>query len=254
MFDGAWGYAKIEQSALENRVENFTPKCNRFMGAWCTKAMGGESSNQFTTSKEDPNLISEWMLNIEFVSMENFDLAWMKLFWSRMGEIIRDPTVGLPRTTTLRAWLDRRQVISKGLLSNPIFESCREACWYIVQGSIKNTSSMLSERSTNPNAFEQLRPKLAEWNHFINSLRRAGRILGSATRIRECSMKDVVLMLGKIQHAAEDDVCDQICLACGHAAFRGFQLLMTYGRVDVAAFPQEMHAFQPASALYAVDL
>ena len=106
-------------------------------------------------------------------------------------------------------------------------------------------------------------------------------------RTKEYSTKDVILMLGKIQNAAEDDVCDQICLAYGHAVFHGFQLLAKYGRVDVDAiyplvrpgglheevsrirslleteirnmlewfsFLREMHAFQPASALYAIDL
>ena len=109
--------------------------------------IGLTSSNQFTNLEGGSNLISECMLNMEVARMDGFDLAWTKLFWNRMGEVIRDLTVGPPRRTMLRAWLDRHQVISKGLLSNPIVESCRETCRYIVQGSIKNTSSMSSQGS-----------------------------------------------------------------------------------------------------------
>ena len=44
---------------------------------------------------------------------------------SHRAEVIRDPMIGPPQTTTLRTWLERSQPISKGLLSDPIFESCR---------------------------------------------------------------------------------------------------------------------------------
>ena len=134
---------------------------------------------------------------------------------------------------------------------------------------------MLSQRSTNPSAFEQLRPKLAEWNHFLNALRRAGRI-----RSKEYSVKAVILVLGKIKDAEAYDISDQICLAYGHTAMgrscslRAEDLTLMQSipwfiqeacatkllRSGVCwtrksgSFPIEMHAFQAASVLCAIDL
>ena len=127
--DGRWGAATIEQASWDGRVGNFTAKCNRFMGAWCAKAMGGEGSNQYTNIEGGSNLIYECLINSELAKMENLNLAWMRLCWNRMNEVIRDPMVGPLQTATLRTWLDRSQPISKGLTSNSIFESCRESCW-----------------------------------------------------------------------------------------------------------------------------
>ena len=102
-------------------------------------------------------------------------------------------------------------------------------------------------------------------------------------------MEDVILMLGKIRDAEEDDISDQICLADGHTVFHCVQLLIVRGRVDVETIyplvrpgglsqpddvakirsllekemqtnlgwfssPIEMRAFQAASALTAIDL
>ena len=96
------------------------------MGAWCAKAMGGEGSNHDTNIEGESNLIYACMLKIEVANanVKNFDSEWVSLFWNRMCEVIRDPIIGPPTNTTLRTWLDRSQPTSKGLLSNPIFDSC----------------------------------------------------------------------------------------------------------------------------------
>ena len=54
-------------------------------------------------------------------------------------------------------------------------------------------------------------------------------------RSKEYSLKDVILMLGKIKDAEADYISDQICLAYGHTVFHETQLLIAYGRTDVDA-------------------
>ena len=46
MYDGTWGRIAVDSSMLGGPVVEFVSKCNRFMTAWCTKAMGGEGSSQ----------------------------------------------------------------------------------------------------------------------------------------------------------------------------------------------------------------
>ena len=79
MVDGEWGYAKIEQSALDGRVIDFISKCNRFMGAWCAKAMGGEGSSARASIVGEDNLLEECMVKRETASVPQFDLSWIML-------------------------------------------------------------------------------------------------------------------------------------------------------------------------------
>ena len=68
---------------------------------------------------------------------------------------------------------------------------------------------------------------------MIESLHRCGRILGTAMRVKEYLLQDVILMMGKNKEAEAHDIPDQVCLAYGHAVFYGVQLLQGYGWKDV---------------------
>ena len=152
-------------------------------------------------------------INHTAADMAQFDLARIRLFWNRTQEVFKDPMIGPPGTTNLRDFLDKNKPLSKGLLSNPIFDTCGEPCWYVAEGSIVALASLITQRECNPAAFAQMRPKLSDWNHTIDSLHRCGRILGTAMRLKGYSLKDVILLMGKNKEAEADDTPDQICLA-----------------------------------------
>ena len=63
MVDGTW------------YVSGFIAECTRFMGAWKTKSMGGEGSNQHTSIAGERDLIYERMINVELAQMQSLDLA-----------------------------------------------------------------------------------------------------------------------------------------------------------------------------------
>ena len=90
VYDGTWGRISIESSALGGTAVDFVAKCNRFMTAWCTKAMGGEGSSESTTIVAEHNLLTECMFNNNVEDMRGFTLEWIRLFWSRFSEVIRD--------------------------------------------------------------------------------------------------------------------------------------------------------------------
>ena len=149
---------------------------------------------------------------------------------------------------------------------------------------------MMSRLSGSPTTFDQLRPRLAVWMHFRDALRRCGRILGTAMRKKEYSLKDVILILGRNKECGDTDIADQVCLAYGHAVLHGIHLLDGYGIAEVDnvyplvspgysiipneevvqirsllanehrdtlqwfSFPREMIQFQTASAQSAIDL
>ena len=227
MVNGEWGYVKIEQSALDGSVVDFISECNRFMGAWCARAMGGEGSSAHTSIVGENKLLEECMIKRETADVSGFDLAWIRLFWNRTQEVFKDPMIGPPGATTLRDFLDKTKQLTKGLLSNPIFAACRETCWYVVEGAIVTVSSMLAQQERSPDAFLRMRPNLAQWNHLMESLHRCGRILGTAMRIKEYSLHDLILMLRKNKEAGADDIPDQVCLAYGHALYFGIHLEWT---------------------------
>ena len=102
--------------------------------------MEGEGSNQRTSVVSDTNLIYECMVNVEVAKMEALDLPWLRLFCNGLAEGIHDPLVGAPKTTFLRDWRDTWKTLTEGLLSNPIFDFCRETCLYVVQGYIRTLS------------------------------------------------------------------------------------------------------------------
>ena len=278
MYDGAWGRIAVDSSMLGGPV---VAKCNRFMTAWCAKAMGGEGSREH-------NLLTECMFNNQVDEMKGFTLEWVRIFWNRFGEVIRDPVLGPSSSTTLAQFLDRNQPITRGMLSNIIFDRCRETCWYIVQGHISPVDTMMSRLSGSPSTFDQLRPRLAVWMHFRDALRRCGRI--TAVRKKEYSLKDIILILGRRKECGDTDIADQVCLAYGHAVLHGIHLLDGYGIAEVDnvyplvrpgystipneevvqirsllanerrdtlqwfSFPREMIQFQTASAQSALDL
>ena len=291
MYDGAWGRIAVDSSMLGGPVVDFVAKCNRFMTAWCTKAMGGEGSSESTKIVGEHNLLTECMFNNQVDEMKGFTLEWVRIFWNRFGEVIRDPVLGPSSSTTLAQFLDRNQPITRGVRSNIIFDSCRETCWYIVQGHISPVDTMMSRLSGNPSTFDdQLRPRLGVWAHFRDALRRCGRILGTAMRKKEYSLRDVILILGRHKECGDTDIADQVCLAYGHAVLRGIHLLDGYGIAEVDnvyplarpgysiipieevvqirsllanehrdtlqwfSFPREMIQFQTASAQSAIDL
>ena len=233
MYDGAWGRISVDGSMLGAPVVDFVAKGNRFMTAWCTKAMGGEGSSESSTILGEYNLLEECMLNLKAEDMRGFTLEWIRQFWNRFGEVIRDPVLGPSTTTTLAQFLDRNHAMTRSMLSNVIFDRCRETCWYIVQGQISPVDTMLTQLSCNTTTFDQLRPRLAGWVHFRDALRRCGRILGTAMRKKEYSLKDVILLLGRNKECGETDIADQVCLAYGHAVLHGLQLIDGYGIVDV---------------------
>ena len=230
MADGSWGKASFDPTMLDEPVVDFIARCNRFMTAWCTKAMGGEASNQCSTMVGENDLFVVCVINIKWRIMKNLNLEWIRLFWNRMSEVIRDPVLGPAPSTTLRKFLDKNQVITRGMLSKVIFDRCRETCWYIVQGHTPVVSTTLAQRNDNPTAFEQIR---LDWSHFSDALRRSGRILGTAMRMKAYSLKDIVLMMGRNKEAKDDDIADQICLAYGHAMLHGVHLLHGYGMDEV---------------------
>ena len=133
--DGSWGRVLIDPSTLEEPVADLIAKCNRFMTAWCTKAMGGEGSSQSSTLLGEYNLLEECMVNTNIEEMKGLTLEWIRLFWNRLNEVTRDPVLGPAPFTTLAKFLDKNQVITRGMLSNVIFDRCRETCWYVVQPS-----------------------------------------------------------------------------------------------------------------------
>ena len=182
MYDGTWGRIALDSSMLGGPVVDFVAKCNRFMTAWCTKAMGGEGSSESTKIIGEHNLLTECMFNNQVDEMKGFTLEWVRIFWNRFGEVTRDPVLGPSSSTTLAQFLDRNQPITRGMLSNIIFDRCRGTCWYIVQGHISPVDTMMSRLSGSPSTFDQLRPRLAVWVHFRDALRRCGRILGTAMR------------------------------------------------------------------------
>ena len=195
MYDGTWGRIAVDSSLLGGSVVEFVAKCNRFMTAWCTKAMGGEGSSDNSKIIGENNLLTECMFNMQVDEMKGFTLEWVRIFWNRFGEVIRDPVLGPSSSTTLAQFLDRNQPITRGMLSNIIFDRCRETCWYIVQGHISPVDAMMLRLSGSQTTFDQLRPRLAVWMHFRDALRRCGRILGTAMRMKEYSLKDVILIL-----------------------------------------------------------
>ena len=75
--------------------------------------------------------------------------------------------------------------------------------------------------------------QLAVWMHFRDALRRCGRILGTAMRKKEYSLKDVILFLDRNKECEETDIADQVCLAYGHAVLHGIHLLDGYGVAEV---------------------
>ena len=87
----------------------FIAKCNRFMTAWCTKAMGGEGSSDNTKIIGENNLLTECMFNMQVDEMKGFTLEWVRIFWNRFGEVIRDPVLGPSSSTALAQFLDRNQ-------------------------------------------------------------------------------------------------------------------------------------------------
>ena len=101
MADGSWGRVLIDPSALEEPVADFIAKCNRFMTAWCTKAMGGEGSSQSSTLLGEYNLLEECMVNTNIEEMKGLTLECIRLFWNRLNEVIRDPVLGPAPSTTL---------------------------------------------------------------------------------------------------------------------------------------------------------
>ena len=290
MCDGAWGRIAVDSSMLGGPVVDFVAKCNQFMTAWCTKAMGGEGSSESTKIIGERNLLTECMFNNQVDEMKGFTLEWVRIFWNRFGEVIRDPVLGPSSSTTLAQFLDRNQPITRGMLSNIIFDRCRETCWCIVQGHISPVDTMMSRLSGSPLTFDQLRPRLAVGMHFRDALRRCGRILGTAMRKKEYSLRDVILILGRRKECGETDIADQVCLAYGHAVLRGIHLLDGCGIAEVDnvyplarpgysiipieevvqirsllanehrgtlqwfSFPREMIQFQTASAQSAIDL
>ena len=233
LYDGTWGRILVESSMLGGPVVDFVAKCNRFMTAWCTKARGGEGSSESTTIIGEHNLLTECMFNNNVEDMRGFTLDWIRLFGNRFSDVIRDPVLGPSASTTLAQFLDRNHAITRGMLSNVIFDRCRETCWYVVQGHISPVESMMSQLSCNPMTFDQLRPRLAVWLHFHDALRRCGRILGTAMRMKEYSFRDVILMLGRRKECGDSDFADQVCLAYGHAVLHGVHLLDGYGIVEV---------------------
>ena len=137
--------------------------------------------------------------------------------------------LGPAPTIALAKFLDKNQVITRGMLSNVIFDRCRETCWYGVQGQIPVVATTLSQCNDNPTTFERMRPRLADWSHFCDALRRCGGILGAAMRVKEYSLKDVILMMGRNKDMEDDDIADQVCLAYGHTMLHGVHLLHGYG-------------------------
>ena len=201
MCDGTWGRISIENSVLGGTAVDFVAKCN-------------------TTIVGEHNLLTKCMFNNNVEDMRGFTLEWIRLFWNRFSEVIRDPALGPSTSTTLEQLLDRNQMITRSMLSNVIFDRCRETCWYVVQGHISPVETMLTQLSTNPMTFDQMRPRLAVWMHSRDALRRCGRILGTAMRRKEYSLKDVILMLGRRKECEDGDIADQVCLAYGHTVTR----------------------------------
>ena len=160
MIDGTLGFAKVETSSLGGSVIDFVGRRNRFMAAWCAKAMGGEGSNEYASIIGPNNLLYECIVNREFGDMTGFDLEWIRMFWGRMATVVKDPTFGPSKNTTVRDWLDRSKPLVKSLLGNRIFDTCREACWYVVQGLIKSSGNILSIQTVNPQTFFGLIPTL----------------------------------------------------------------------------------------------
>ena len=128
MYDGTWGRIAVDSSLLGGPVVEFVAKCNRFMTAWCTKAMGGEGSSDNSKIIGENNLLTECMFNMQVDEMKGFTLEWVRIFWNRFGEVIRDPVLGPSSSTALAQFLDRNQPITRGMLSNIIFDRCRETC------------------------------------------------------------------------------------------------------------------------------
>ena len=101
MCDGTWGRIAVDGSMLGAPVVDFVAKCNRFMTAWCAKAMGGEGSSESSTIIGEYNLLAECMLNLKVEDMKGFTLEWIRQFWNRFGEVIRDPVLGPSTSTTI---------------------------------------------------------------------------------------------------------------------------------------------------------
>ena len=148
------------------------------------------------------------MFNNNMEDVRGFTLEWIRLFWNRFSEVIRDPVLGPSASTILEQFLDRNHAITRGMLSNVIFDRCRETCWYVVQGHISPVEAMMTQLSANPMTFDQLRPRLAVWLRFRDALRRCGRILGTAMRRKEYSLKDVILMLGRHKECGDSDIAN----------------------------------------------
>ena len=150
MYDGTRGRISSENSVLGGTAVDFVAKCNRFMTAWCAKAMGGEGSSESTTILGEHNLLMECMFNNNALDMRGFTLEWIRLFWNRFSEVIRDPVLGPSTSTTLEQFLERNQMITRSMLSNVIFDRCRETCWYVVQGHISPVETMVDAAQHQP--------------------------------------------------------------------------------------------------------
>ena len=54
------------------------------------------------------------MIKRETADMSQFDLAWIRLFWNRTQEVFKDPMIGPPGATALRAFIDKAKQLTKG--------------------------------------------------------------------------------------------------------------------------------------------
>ena len=91
MVDGRWGAAKIEQASLDCRVGDFLLPSAIVSWAQGARRLWGVRVRASSQVSKADQISSTSVLNVEVANMATFDLAWIRLSWSRVNEVIRDP-------------------------------------------------------------------------------------------------------------------------------------------------------------------